>query len=61
MLYLILAILMPYQTMKLDKASFDLLAPSKALIIKDKEPVAIEEKDTNQSYILRRFKKTANC
>jgi hypothetical protein len=52
---------MPYQTIKLDKASFDLLAPSKALIIKDKEPVAVEEKDTNQSYILRRSKRTTTC
>jgi len=59
MLYIILSILMPYQTIKLDKASFDLLAPSKALIIKDKEPV--EEKDTNQSYIPRRSKKTSTC
>jgi hypothetical protein len=59
MLYIILSILMPYQTIKLDKASFDLLAPSKALIIKDKEPV--EEKDTNQNYIPRRSKRTTTC
>jgi hypothetical protein len=59
MLYIILLILMPYQTIKLDKASFDLLAPSKALIIKDKEPV--EEKDANQKYIPRRSRKAAEC
>jgi hypothetical protein len=50
---------MPYQTIKLDKSSFDLLAPSKALIIKDKEP--IEEKDANQKYIPRRSRKPAEC
>jgi len=60
MLYIILATLMPYQTIKLDKASFDLLAPSKALIIKDKEPV-VEDKYTNQSYIPRRAKKPTSC
>jgi hypothetical protein len=61
MLYIILATLMPYQTIKLDKASFNLLAPSKALIIKDKEPVVVEEKYINQSYILRRANKPTSC
>lgn len=61
MLNLIMAILMPYQTIKLDKASFDLLAPVQIKKI-IKEPEQEIKKEEYQIYISkRRGKSFTNC
>lgn len=61
MLSIIMAVLMPYQTLKLDKASFDLIAPVQIKkIIKDIEPEI--KKEEYQVYTSkRRGKSFTNC
>jgi len=61
MLSILMAVLMPYQTVKLDKASFDLIAPVQIKkIIKDIEPEI--KKEEYQIYTSkRRGKSFTNC
>lgn len=61
MLSILMAVLMPYQTVKLDKASFDLIAPVQIKkIIKDIEPEI--KKEEYQVYTSkRRGKSFTNC
>jgi len=60
MLYIILATLMPYQTIKLDKASFNLLSDADAKIIKVKE-VQEDSKLPLQKPASRYIRKSNNC
>lgn len=61
MLSILMAVLMPYQTVKLDKASFDLITPVQIKkIIKDIEPEI--KKEEYQIYTSkRRGKSFTNC
>ena len=61
MLSILMAVLMPYQTVKLDKASFDLIAPVQIKkIIKDIKPEI--KKEEYQVYTSkRRGKSFTNC
>lgn len=69
MLHVILAVLMPYQAAKLDKASFDLLAKSapQKIIIKDtvkntvKDTDQVVNKEDYQGYIIRRRGRPSSC